>query len=198
MIDGDYMKRIWIGVLALLILTLLVGCSRRISVSDSQENYLKYKLALQTVAKEFGLELVEKKDSNINNQETYIDFYLYISESEEIFIRIVNSAIDMQAGVESFSIDYSVDKQSGKTIDISLFVALSNCISQKRVTEEFCSDFLSAPESQYSAEQYGFLKLNGEKIAKCYFFGFSEDWMIFYTLNKDEVETLSFGGITNS
>lgn len=176
----------------------LCGCTtKHITIEQSQKNFLTYQDSLEKVASQYNLELTETKDFNFDDLDSIKDFVVFINTESQIRIRMINSAFESEKGVESFSIDYTiVNTDFENDFNIQLFVDLVNCISGKTVSVDLCNEFLSAPESKYAAEKYGFQKLNGEKIAKEYPLNSFEDWNISYVLNKDGEETLTLGGLT--
>ena len=70
------------------------------------------------------------------------------------------------------------------------------CVSGKEITEDFCKEFLEAPEEKYSAEDRGFQKTSEGVIAKEYPLNFFEDWVISYYFYPESRQDLSFGGLT--
>lgn len=178
----------------IIILLLLCSCTTKfISVEQSNRNFSEYQQSLQNVANNYNLCLDE-----IEVKDTYRDFSITFQNSK-ILIRLDNNAIESKEGVESFSIDYYLKKDSTdedlKEFNVGLFVDLVNCISGKTISEDFCNEFLNAPEKKYSAEKYGYNKVNGSIIAKMYSFNFFEDWTIFYESKLTE-DRLSFGGLS--
>lgn len=168
-----------------------------LSPEQSQKNFNVYEKKLNEVASKYNLQLDDTTDSNYTDETTHKDLRIFISDNEEITIHLVNSAVDSSNGSESFEINYFLNTTDSKhQFNIQLFTELSNCISGKTISEELCNDFLSSPESKYSAEDYGFEKLNGEIISKMYPLNFEEDWTVFYTMEENGNEILTFGGLT--
>ncbi|MBQ7897019.1 MAG: hypothetical protein IJ323_01205 [Clostridia bacterium] len=184
------------NIVIIMIFTMLSFCSCNrefISIEQSKENFSIYQQSLQEVVEKYDLDLKE-----VEVQDTYRDFSITFQNSE-ILIRLDNSAIASNEGVESFSIDYYLTKDNTDELreefNINLFVDLVNCISGKTISEDICDEFLNASEEKYSAEKYGYKKIDGVNIAKMHSFNFFEDWIIFYESKSDE-ELLSFGGLS--
>lgn len=192
------MRKVIIVAMILSLIFGLCGCNtRHLTVEQSKENFSVYQDSLQNIADEYDLELTATEDKNIENQDSYKDLIISISSDIHIRIRIINSAYESDKGVESFSIDYKIGNvDSEDDFNMQLFVDLANCISGKNISVDFCDEFLNAPESKYSAEKYGYKKLNGEIIVKQHPLNFFEDWNISYVLTKDQERTLTFGGLT--
>ena len=179
----------------------LFGCANStefVTVEQSQKNFLLYEKSLEDVANQYNLELLRTEDSYFeDNQDRQVHFILKVDAKNRIEIDISNSAIGESKGVESFSINYVIESShKHDSYNLPLFVDLANCLSGKELTNDFCEEFLSAPESKYAATRHGFQKLNGEKIAKQHFFNFQEDWKIFYTLSAENEACLTFSGLT--
>lgn len=192
------MKRVDIIAVIISLLVSLCSCTtKQLTIEQSKKNFSIYQSSLQKVADSYDLKLISTKDEDIENQDLYSDYIITVSSNIYIYIRIINSAYESKKGVESFSIDYHINNEGSENdFNIQLFVDLANCISGEPISADFCEEFLNAPESKYSAEEYGYEKLNGETIAKAYPLNYFEDWEIFYILDKDNEETLSFGGLT--
>lgn len=192
------MKKSIIVSILLLQFCLSACGGHQVSVEQSQKNFTTYLSLLEDVVNEYGAELIETMDINIEDQDSYMDLGIEISNDETIAIRMINSAYDSKKGTESFSIDYVLNNEDDDhQFNIDLFVELVNCISKKPISTTFCEEFLDAPENVYSAEDYGHSKQNGEIIFKLYSFNFSEDWTLCYILYEDQTERLTFGGLTS-
>lgn len=191
------MKKIVIMFVAFSLLLALCGCNtKHITLEQSQKNFEVYHDFLKNITNQYKLDLVEKRDINIKNQDTYKDYSININSDIVIEIRIINSAWDSSKGVESFSIDYKITGNEPKNkFNLPLFVDLVNCISGKEISVDFCNEFLNAPESKYSAEKNGYKKQDDEIVSKEYALNFFEDWNISYHLTTEE-EVLTFGGLT--
>lgn len=188
-------------ILAIILLSFsLFGCNPKVlTVEQSQSNYSSYRDSLQEIAQQYNMELVQIYNEHYENHDWYVNFTITETPNAYISIEISNTAyIDKtNTGVESFSIDYYINNtDSQDDYNIPLFVDLVNCVSGRIITVDYCEEFLNAPESKYSAERYGFQKMNGEIIAKEECLNFFEDWSIGYRLSKDNEQRLYFGGLT--
>lgn len=192
------MKKLILLIMLISLVLSLSGCAiKHVAIEQSQKNFLVYQESLQEIANKYGLELIEKEDKNIENPDLYKDSIIVVDPSSTIEIIVVNSAYKSKKGVEGFSIQYRISNlTSAKDYDIPLFVALVNSISGKKISIDFCAEFLNAPESKYSAEKYGYKKLNGEITSKQLPLNFFEDWNISYVLTKENEGILTFGGLT--
>ena len=185
-------------LLSVLLFFALVGCTtKKISIEQSKKNFSVYENSLHEITDKYNYEFHETKDENIENQDVYRDFNITIDSNSNINIRLINSVYESEEGVESFSIEYLTNNEDAESgFNLQMFVDLVNCVSGKVITLDFCDEFLSAPESKYSAEDYGYKKLNDEVIAKRLPLNFFEDWAITYILTKDREHILRFGGLT--
>ena len=192
------MKKLILTVMLISFVLSLDGCDmKHLTIEQSQKNFLVYQGALQEIANEYDLELIEKEDKSMENPDLCRDLIITVSPSSNIEIIVVNSAYKSKKGVEGFSIQYKISNlTSVNDYDIPLFVSLVNSISGKKISIDFCTEFLNAPESKYSAEKYGYKKLNGEITAKQLPLNFFEDWNISYVLSKENEGILTFGGLT--
>lgn len=193
------MKKI-IGLFVLtLFCTQLLGCyTNSFSIQQSNDNFQMYFNAIQQVAEEYGLKLTEEINHTAERQQPYKDLHIGITSNAFIKIRMINSAVETDKGSESFTVDYFLyNSDLIPETDVKLFVALVNCISGKKVSYDFCCSFLSAPESEYAASDYGYQKKDGELVAKMFPMNFFEDWVLCYfeTLERKQ---MSFGGLTKS
>ncbi len=184
------MKKFVLLIMTLLI-CFLVGCTKNISLEQSQKNFIVYGDSIKEIAEKYNCEITEF------NREKVLKTYVNISDEEKIEIAISNSSENSEKGVESFYMKY---EKANLTLNTSfnreLFVDLANAISGKSISIDLLDDFLDAPESKYAAEDYGFQKINGEIIRKYYPLNFFEDWTLFYTLYEDNQEILEFRGLT--
>jgi len=182
----------------LLFPILFSGCNiKSISINQSKTNFIAYYSSIENALITYELEIYECFNPNIeNNNYSFIrDFVIDISSISKIEIRLYN-----ESNRERYSINYintlSNTEDVNENIIISLFVELVNIVSGEKITENYCKDFLEAPEEKYPASSHGFQKLNGEIISKIRRLNFLEDWSIEYYLSKDLTETLGMGGLT--
>ena len=198
------MKKTVIILLAvLLLLSGLSGCAEQkdVTIEQTLENADMYFEELQKLAERYNAEIEKTTHSYSDAQNCYayirIDIIITISADEEIKIVIDNSTYNSTKGIESFSVNYYLNNDNVQhQFDTQIFTDVVNCVSGKKISVEFCDEFLAAPESEYPASKYGFDKLNGELVAKMHALNFLEDWMISYVMTKDGNEELSFGGLT--
>lgn len=193
------MKKTIIMLLAvLLLLSGLSGCAerKRVTIEQTLENADMYFEELQKLAERYNAEIAKTTPDYVEEQDGYVEVTITISADEKVQIVIVNSAYDSQKGVEGFTVNYFLNNNNVQhQFDTQIFTDIVNCVSGKKISVEFCDEFLAAPESEYPAGKYGFDKLNGELVAKMHALNFLEDWMISYVMTKDGNEELSFGGL---
>lgn len=192
------MRKVTMVIMIVSLAFGLCGCAtKHLTIEQSKKNFAVYEKSLQEIADKYGLKLTSTEDKNIENQDSYKDFLITISSNVDIEIRIINSAYEAEKGVEGFNVNYKISVVDTEgDFNMPLFVDLVNCVSGKNISVDYCNEFLNAPESKYSAEKYGYKKLNGEIIAKQHALNFFEDWNISYILSKDGEGILSFGGLT--
>ena len=193
----DNMRKVIVWFIALFLTLSLCGCTtRQLTIKQSKENFPVYESVLKEVANDYNLELIEIEDDyykeNFDENEFLIKSFNIIKDDTEIEITLRNDSINTTKGRESFYINYVTHS----SFDVSLFVNLVNCVSGKEITEDFCKEFLEAPEEKYSAEGRGFQKPSEGVIAKEYPLNFFEDWVISYYFYPESRQELSFGGLT--
>lgn len=191
------MRKVIVWFIALFLTLSLCGCTtRQLTIKQSKENFPVYESVLKEVANDYNLELIEIEDDyykeNFDENEFLIKSFNIIKDDTEIEITLRNDSINTTKGRESFYINYVTHS----SFDVSLFVNLVNCVSGKEITEDFCKEFLEAPEEKYSAEDRGFQKPSEGVIAKEYPLNFFEDWVISYYFYPESRQELSFGGLT--
>ena len=191
------MRKVFVWFIALFLTLSLCGCTtRQLTIEQSKENFPVYESELKEVANDYNLELIEIEDDyykeNFDENEFLIKSFNIIKDDTEIEITLRNDSINTTKGRESFYINYVTHS----SFDVSLFVDLVNCVSGKEITEDFCKEFLEAPEEKYSAEDRGFQKRSEGVIAKEYPLNFFEDWVISYYFYPESRQELSFGGLT--
>lgn len=191
------MRKVIVWFIALFLTLSLCGCTtRQLTIKQSKENFPVYESVLKEVANDYNLELIEIEDDyykeNFDENEFLIKSFNIIKDDTEIEITLRNDSINTTKGRESFYINYVTHS----SFDVSLFVDLVNCVSVKEITEDFCKEFLEAPEEKYSAEDRGFQKPSEGVIAKEYPLNFFEDWVISYYFYPESRQELSFGGLT--
>lgn len=161
------MRKVISELLAVTLTLSLCGCTTKLlTIKQSEKNFPVYESDLIEVANNYNFELIEVEDDSIEDDElSEKTFNITIDDDTEIEIWMKNDALSSSAtGRESFSVDYVTHKP--KSFDVSLFVDLVNCISGKEITEDFCNEFLKAPEEEYSAEDRGYEKPSEDVIAK--------------------------------
>lgn len=191
------MRKVIVWFIPLFLTLSLCGCTtRQLTIKQSKENFPVYESVLKEVANDYNLELIEIEDDyykeNFDENEFLIKSFNIIKDDTEIEITLRNDSINTTKGRESFYINYVTHS----SFDVSLFVNLVNCVSGKEITEDFCKEFLEAPEEKYSAEDRGFQKPSEGVIAKEYPLNFFEDWVISYYFYPESRQELSFGGLT--
>ncbi|MDD6645500.1 MAG: hypothetical protein PUE67_05520 [Oscillospiraceae bacterium] len=191
------MRKVIVWFIALFLTLSLCGCTTmQLTIEQSKENFPVYESELKEVANDYNLELIEIEDDyykeNFDENEFLIKSFNIIKDDTEIEITLRNDSINTTKGRESFYVNYVTHS----SFDVSLFVNLVNCVSGKEITEDFCKEFLEAPEEKYSAEDRGFQKPSEGVIVKEYPLNFFEDWVISYYFYPESRQELSFGGLT--
>ena len=190
------MKKAIMFVLGIIIcLSIFTGCTTKaLTIKDSKINFENYCALITDIATKYNYEIKEVLDENIEDQDCYKDLILN-GDDGSINIYMVNEAADRyEKSYESFSVVYIANEN--EEINVELCVELINSISGKRVSTTYCEVFLSAPESQYSAESYGFEKEGDLQTYKFKYLNMFEDWYISYKNTYDNIKELSFGGLT--
>lgn len=187
----------FLSVLLVAVL-LLNGCTAKkyVTVEQTLKNADIYLEKIQKAAEQYGYEVEKTSHSHSDADSCYVHMRIVISPEEEITVAVVNSAYNSEKGLEGFSVDYVINGDSEQQFDTQLFADVVNCVSGKAISADLCDEFLSAPESEYPAEKYGYERINGELIAKIHPLNFFEDWTMVYLMAKDGSEKLSFGGLT--
>lgn len=186
-------------VIVMILCMSLSGCSiQHFTIEQSASNFEVFKKSLNEIVIKYGFELLEKFDENIENQESYKDLFIVISDKSDISLRMVNSGDISKKGVQRFDLQYSIEKNNTpkETFNLELFVELVNAISGKMISQEFCQEFLDAPEEEFSPSRYSIIKSSNQKVLKQEFLNFGEDWAIGYELDINMTEVLSFSGLT--
>lgn len=176
----------------------LFGCNtKKLTVEESKTNFSDYYSEIEKVAEKHNVSLARVYDSTIEDKDSYLDLNILIDDNEKIYMRLINSAIDSEKGVETFTLEYTIENGDDiNAFDTDLFVELINVVSGKSISEEQCIDFLLASEQQYAAEDYGLSKSEDMISYKCYPLNFEFDWTMYYKLYQNNTEVLEFGGLT--
>lgn len=192
------MKRIISIVMIAILMLTLFGCNtKKLTVEESKANFSDYYSEIEKVAEKHNVSLARVYDSTIEDKDSYLDLNILIDDNEKIYMRLINSAIDSEKGVETFTLEYTIENGDDiNAFDTDLFVELTNIVSGKSISEEQCIDFLLASEQQYAAEDYGLSKSEDMISYKCYPLNFESDWTMYYKLYQNNTEVLEFGGLT--
>lgn len=193
------MRKVIAWILVVFLTLSLCGCTtRKLTIEQSKKNFPVYESELKEVANDYNLELLEVEDDIVedldDNEVADKTFNIIVNKDDtEIEIVLKNNAINSSTkGRETFYVNYVTHS----SFDVSLFVDLVNCVSGKEITEDFCKEFLEAPEEKYSAEDRGFQKPSEGVIAKEYPLNFFEDCVISYYFYPESRQELSIGGLT--
>ena len=182
-------------------LTLLVGffipflllfvCTNVKSLSQEQslKNFDCYEEQLKEVLEPYDLTL-RKTRTTKDEFGVYNTFIIDLDTTTSIMVDFSNHATYYETGREHVQISYCNDEK--KTIDVALFTKIVNCVSGREISEDYCKHFLADPEGNHSTHE----KVDGKKIFKSESMNFWQDWNIVYSLYDDEMEELSFGGLT--
>lgn len=121
-------------------------------------------------------------------------YHISVNDISNIYIEMLTNATETQRGIGTFSISYTIsDVSDDNNFNIELITEFINSISGKKISTDFVTEFLAAPEEKYSVEKYG---LTGEGYAesKMYALDFFENWVIGYNLTYDNHAELWFRG----
>ena len=193
------MKRM--AAILLVLCVILSGCSAtKVTREYAIENCETIITSVNEIAVQYGLELRETLDERYpDHQDEYRDFYITVGDKSEIYLRMdYRGSTTSKKVLQRFHLWYTITKNDAReeAINTELFVELVNAISGKSITQEFCQEFLDAPEEKYAASRYGIDKRENELIDKRQVLNFWEDWAIYYNLKTDMTEELSFYGLT--
>lgn len=188
-------------VLIFLTITIILICfngcyTKQLSSEQSEINIADYISEIKKIADLYGCEMVDSSDSwETNAQEFAHLYYIYMcmSDSEDISILLSFSSEDgvsVSDNTGSISIDYTIDTNyQEEKYNIDLFVKLVNFVSDIEISKEYCEDFLEAAEQDSKGGQHA-------KRYKSKYFDFIGYRYLSYTLDYNNVATLSFGGVT--
>lgn len=160
---------------------------------------------LDTLSKKFNAYYIEiEAIANENNLEDRFwitdeakslkKYHISVNDTSNIYIEFSTNATEKQKGMGTFSVSYTVsDISTDNNFDVKLFTAIVNSVSGKKITTDFVTEFLNAPEEEYSVEKYG-LSYGGHAVEKMHALNFWEDWIIGYNLTYDNHAELWFYG----
>ena len=178
----------------------------KMSSGESLENFDTYVEKIDNVLQDHGY-----SNKVYVFSPTYIDCIeqncrITFSDDKIIYITFINNGITnfdspSDKGIEQFNVklvmnhDYIPIQYSSD--DLSLFCDIVNCISRWNLSEDYCNEFLNAPEEKYLSDRYmGYEKKNDDFISKRKAINFFENWLISYDLKRNLTETLEFEGLT--
>ncbi|MBE6765390.1 MAG: hypothetical protein E7546_05870 [Ruminococcaceae bacterium] len=166
-----------------------------VSPEHSEANFYLLQSRIEDTAQEYGFSAIECSAEELEDY-TYTMLTVEISEEEKITILLKNDSDSKTGyGKETFTIEYTNTNPSGGDFcRTDLLCDLANTIAYKEFDKSFLEEFFSADESEYPASDFGFQKLNGEKIAKRHYFDSFENEMIAYTLDAENCETVTIWG----
>lgn len=181
-------------------MVLSSGCvnnTKRILISESKLHFVEAKNRIEQTVLPYEYCVEEATDSNVENQDVYIDLVI-TKDDERISIRLINSAVQSEYGIESFSINYEIMDNKNGQFNTQLLTDIINDIAEKRINQSDIVEFLNASESKYPAEKYGYTKNDDMIVYKCRSFDFWEENMIYYILDMYGNQKISYGGIMHS
>lgn len=184
------------GALLFLTITIILLCfngcySKRVSPEQSEKNFEKFISAIEQIIESYGYTLTD-----ISEKSTDCSYIIDIAYNEYIEVSFDNSALvslGETTGIETFDAAYYINTKNNKKYDTGLFAEIVNVVSGKEITKEECDEFISASESEYPID---YSKDSDYVIVKQKYLNFFEDWQLTYTLDKHDVERLSFYGLT--
>ncbi len=193
-------KNIIIVFFISFLMVLSSGCvnnTKRILISESKLHFVEAKNRIEQTVLPYEYCVEEATDSNVENQDVYIDLVI-TKDDERISIRLINSAVQSEYGIESFSINYEIMDNKNGQFNTQLLTDIINDIAEKRINQSDIVEFLNASESKYPAEKYGYTKNDDMIVYKCRSFDFWEENMIYYILDMYGNQKISYGGIMHS
>lgn len=184
------------GALLFLAITIILLCfngcySKRVSPEQSKQNFEKFISEIEQITDSNGYTLTE-----ISEENTDCSYIIDIADNEYIEVSFDNSALvtlGETTGIETFDAAYYINSKNDKKYDIGLFAEIVNVVSGKEITKEECDEFIAAPESEYAID---YSEDSDYIIVKQKYLNFLEDWQLTYTLDKHDIERLSFYGLT--
>lgn len=171
-----------------------INNSKWIRISESKLHFVEAKNRIEQTVVPYDYCVEEATDPNIENQDIYMDLVI-TKDDERISIRLINSAVQSEYGIESFSINYEIMDNKNGQFNTQLLADIINDIAEKRIDQSDIVEFLNASESKYPAEKYGYTKDEDMIVYKCRSFDFLEENMIYYKLNRHGNQIITYGGI---
>lgn len=159
---------------------------------------------LDTLSKKFNAYYIEIEaivnENNLEDRFWVTDeakslkkYHISVNDTSNIYIEFSTNATEKQKGMGTFSVSYTVsDISTDNNFDVKLFTAIVNSVSGKKITTDFVTEFLNAPE-EYSVEKYG-LSYGGYAVEKMHALDFWEDRVLGYNLTYDNHAELWFYG----
>ena len=145
---------------------------------------------IELIIDEYNL---ENKVSITDKTKSLNKYYIVVNDESKINVEFSTNATETQKGNGTFSISYTISDVSDDNFDVELFTKIVNSISGKTITNDFVTEFLTAPEEKYSVKKYG-LSSDDYAISKMHALNFWEDWVIGYELTYDGYAELWFYG----
>ena len=189
MLIKKHLKKSFIISFIVLIILFFSGCVNGVDFVTSKSNFNEYKEKISTVLKNYDLRI---HLYSMNEDTMTADMQVFLQDAQKVYLEFTNQAmpeIGEESGREVFILSYYVDEI--EKIDLNLFCDLVNAVSGKKITKNYCADFLNSPNINY--DNYGESKTTLKKD----FLNFGEDWMIALYFCQDNYE-LYFGGLTKN
>ena len=177
------MKKFLALAIALVMALSITACGYipdKITEKEAQEHYKEYISRISDTADAYSLSFTEFSDEvqiTLSDYESVIIYYTY----------------DDYSGVESFDLEYTISDET-KNFNTQLLSELVEDMSSEKVSKDFFEKFINAPESEYSAQDYGLTKSDDVSVYKFHPVNFWEDWTVMYTEHKTGEKVLSYGG----
>ena len=183
-------KIIIIGVSLILLLILFVLFFLKfkpITIEQAKSNFKAYENQLKEIAANRGFifKVIE---------EEFDDSRVYVITNDKVIITIdFHIPKDEKIINDYFSVSYYKEKNQDK-IDVKLFLEIINAMSKVSMAEEYCINFLEAPEEKYPAREW----VGRPDDAKIYKVDFLKNYFISYSLRDNNMEELYVVGKTKN
>lgn len=194
-------------IMFLIVLAYLICYFVRIndvSVKESEGNFVVFEQKLDAVARKYFLSCEPYVSDGEVVADGAKDYIIEISDSEWISIYLENTGSKDEEGQEEVTVTYEINDnravgdEMGRGMNIPLYVDVVNAVSAKKVSVNYCNDFLKAPEYEHDAVDSGLEKSEDMLVYKYQDLNFFNDWSISYELYDDNWQVLEFWGLTSN
>ncbi len=188
------MKRIIVIFIAVVLLVASFGYvlfrNPSYDLDTLSKKFNAYYIEIEAIANENHL---EDRFWVTDEAKSLKKYHISVNDTSNIYIEFSTNATEKQKGMGTFSVSYTVsDISTDNNFDVKLFTAIVNSVSGKKITTDFVTEFLNAPE-EYSVEKYG-LSYGGYAVEKMHALDFWEDRVLGYNLTYDNHAELWFYG----